>query len=629
LEGSYDKRPVNLLTSCIYYDLEDVSSDDVRRARAHAKGGHEFIAHGASWPIGIDGPQPSEVVSPRDFVYHEELMDWTSRLFAALEQSPAAPILSRPNGVSLLEIVRYKFLLEFAHVEQRWRALSEMARSGAERILWVAPRSRCRGLATLGGPNLPAELELCAAVKAPKERNPVYRFARSLARRMLDRLADHSARLMGRPLVPKSGKTAVFVEYFPNSAEVLLPVADALRRNHGVDVVWLATRRPVKQFLDRSGVSSVSLRRMSPIAHRRRERLGAAACSELRAALDGMSDELFCGTGSFKGKAYLLPAILERLLSSLNEATYWLDSLSEAIGHLGPQCVVSTTYSSIVGRAAALAGRSRDAHSVYVQHGIFPHRDYFTHFCNDMLLLWGDANRRTMVRNGIADSKIRVVGATIYDDLVQRIRPNRSGQFPKPGEPIRIAYFASRTGGLAVRYSTARQCLSTVAGAASQISNAHLTVKIHPGDKTGMAESVLRAFPDVAIVRQGKSQEVIRRCDVAIVVSSTTGLEACVADKPLIVLKVAGVPDYGPYPEYGAALQIDLNDPQSVQVLAEAIQSLADRPADLAALAEGRRRLVDDLLNGGTGNATELTAQAIADLVEHKNQPVWQLNAAN
>ena len=41
-----------------------------------------------------------------------------------------------------------------------------------------------------------------------------------------------------------------------------------------------------------------------------------------------------------------------------------------------------------------------------------------------------------------------------------------------------------------------------------------------------------------------------------IVVSSTTGLEACVAGKPLIVLEVSDESDAVPYASYGAAMRI-------------------------------------------------------------------------
>ena len=67
--------------NCIYYDLEDISSDDVRRARRRASGATEFIAHGAIWPPDAPGPRAGGSSEPRDFGYQEELMVWVNRLF--------------------------------------------------------------------------------------------------------------------------------------------------------------------------------------------------------------------------------------------------------------------------------------------------------------------------------------------------------------------------------------------------------------------------------------------------------------------------------------------------------------------------------------------------------------------
>ena len=262
---------------------------------------------------------------------------------------------------------------------------------------------------------------------------------------------------------------------------------------------------------------------------------------------------MFHGTGSLSGKSFLIPAMVEKLSSLLEESAFWLDSFLEAYNALRPRCVVSTTYSSTVGRAAALAARARNASSAFVQHGMFPDHDVFTNFCNDSLFVWGNANRQTMLRNGIADSRIKVVGAAIYDDLIRRERLNGPIRFPRAGEPLKVAYMASRTGGQVVSFSIARLQLMTVARAVSEIPNGQLTVKMHPGDNSRMIETFLQDCPGVRLIRDGSSQDVILQTDVVIVASSTTGLEACIADKPLVVLETKGLFEYNPYRKYGAA----------------------------------------------------------------------------
>jgi hypothetical protein len=627
--SSSAKNATHVKTSCIYYDLEEITPDDLNRARSCAPGAREFIARGAAWPDNVGGPLPSEVPNPREVGYHEELMKWIDRLFQALEQAEPDSALCHWNGVSLLEILRYRFLFDFAETEQRLRAVSEISKCGATRIIWVSPRRGADGMAAWAAREKSVELECLPAAHAANGRHPVLQLARSMARSAFDRLTNRISGMMNRaPKTPVAARgPIVFVEFYPSNVSVLVPVAHFLRDAYGLDVVWLAARKPVKKALEQLGVSSLGIRQLAPVAHCRGKGVTSTKRRELLSVLDRLPGELFFGTGNVSGRSYLLPGIYNQLVSLLNEAGFWLDALSEAFEHLRPTCTVSTSYSSIVGRAAAYAGQRQGARSAYVQHGLFPDCDYLTHICSDLLLLWGDANRRTMVRNGFTDERLKVVGPTIYDNLMQRCRTKSQNSFPKPGEPIRVAYLASRTAGSAVNYATAKHCLLTIVEAVSKVPNAHLTVKVHPGDKTGMVEGLLEAFPNVSVVLEESSQDVICQCDVAIVVSSTTGLEACMAEKTLIALEIQGVPDYGTYQEYGAAIQFTLGQPEAAQALADTIQSLASSRGKLDQLAGGRLRLVDDLLNGGTGNAIELTAAAIADLATGRTAMPRQINA--
>ena len=251
-------------------------------------------------------------------------------------------------------------------------------------------------------------------------------------------------------------------------------------------------------MLARHGIPSISLRRLTPNTSRTREHFGFKARAILKESLESLPNEIFRGTGSSPGKSFLLPVMFETLSNFLEESAFWLDSLLEAFGTLRPQCVVSTTYSSSIGRAAALAAREQNACSAFVQHGMFPDYDIFTDFCNDAMFVWGNANRQTLMRNGIIDSRIKVVGAAAYDGLIRRIRRDEPTIFRQPDGPLRIAYMASRTGGQVVGASVAKLHVSTVAKAVSQISNGQLTVKLHPSDNT----RIIRRVPEGLSKRQ-------------------------------------------------------------------------------------------------------------------------------
>jgi hypothetical protein len=605
------------LKSAIFYDLDDVSTDDVVRARAKAAGAQEFMSRGSIWPNAYAANCPHELPGSREFGYQQQLMDWVDRLFAALGETHAGHNGFDHQGISLFEVARFRFFLEIAAVEHRSRVLSEIVRDGAERIVWVAPPNSMDALTHFAA-GAPIGITLCPVSKATSRRNRFYQAARSTARRAIERITDLAYLLAKPPEISRdSARPIVFAEFFPNSAKVLIPVANELRERHQIDVVWLALRQPVHQLLRRFGIESVALQRLSPAAHWDRAALRTADRRRLQQALNEVPDDLYRGTGELPAKSYLRPAIERQFMATFDEAAHWIAVMCEAFDRLRPRCVVSTTYSNIVGRATACAARRAGSRSIYMQHGMFPDCDFFASFTNDLLLLWGEANRRTMLRNGIPDSQIQVVGATIYDDLIHRAEP-RNHQHADGDNTVRIAYLASRTGGLAVNASQAKRCCAVVAEAAARVSNSELTVKVHPGDKTGMLEAMAPKFPGLVLVKDGSSEDVIRQCDIAIVVSSTTGLEACIAGKPLIVLKVAGAPDYGPYEDYGAAAYVQLDDEHAADALAETIRKLTGDSSRAIDLEAGRHRLIDDLLNAGTGDATSRAATAIAKFSDHQ-----------
>ena len=60
----------------------------------------------------------------------------------------------------------------------------------------------------------------------------------------------------------------------------------------------------------------------------------------------------------------------------------------------------------------------------------------------------------------------------------------------------------------------------------STLPGAHLVVKVHPGDHTGVTERVLSGVRFATVALSGDSLDHLTKCDVAIITSSTTGLEA-------------------------------------------------------------------------------------------------------
>jgi len=354
---------------------------------------------------------------------------------------------------------------------------------------------------------------------------------------------------------------------------------------------------------------------MSVHTHRRAG-LNSAQRRAVRSALRELPDELFGGPAETGAREYLSAVLEPRILKAWNEAAYWVEAYHEVFSKLPGATLLSTTYSSSIGRAAALAARRFGGRAIFLQHGLFPRCSAYCSFCHDLLLMWGPNELRNLTDFGVDPQSIRITGSVIYDELTRRRTIGPSDSSPASGKTFEVALMASRTGGLMVSYAQAKSCLLAVAAAVGQLARAHLTVKLHPGDHTGMVPEEMRAFPQFRVVHDGNAQDVILQSDVVIVVSSTTGLEACVADKPLIVLDVFDDPNAVPYANYGAAVSVPIGAGNPTDQIARVLASVRDDVALRASLAEGRRRLLDDMLNGAAGDAVEQAATAVAEALD-------------
>ena len=612
------------MRACIYYDLDAIQRDDCLRARAFAGDNTlEIVPEGVAWPADMTGRSPERISSRRNLEYLEGITAWIERLREGLEAfSPGEPAWQR-HGISILEVARYCLMLNLAVWEHRWWAVTEVRRRWSpDRLYWVARPERqteVRDLQILFACASEGGMQVHFAGPAPTmARIRDLRYTLWKTRYTLTERITQTARTLVRPKewpVSNGKYRIVFTEYYPNSARASLPVARQLDTQPEIEVVWLAGRALVQEALSKLGVSSYLLQDMVSSQAILRGRLSAMERRTLYQAVRVLPERFFSGTAEgLIGRPYLSRVIRRELAACASQAVYWIEVYHDALGRLRPDVVVSTTYNSIPGRAAALAARAHGAKSAYMQHGILVSSYFNTYFCNDLIFVWGRYEQRNLLRFGHDESTVHVTGSPLYDEFIRRIQHQRTPPFPKPGEALRIAFMASRTGGTVSSVAVSRATLQAVAEAARSTAGAHLTVKVHPGDSTTLPEEVMRNYPEFRLVRSGNSQDVIMNSDLVIVVSSTTGHEACLADRPLIVLDLVGMQDHlgrTEYERYGAAILVT-----SAEELAPTIQRLQADETLQGELANGRRKLIDDMLNGGSGNAAELAAEVIRRCLE-------------
>lgn len=582
------------MSACIYYDLERVDVEQVAAARQRLPNAVEVFPTGSVRDPGVDAREVTP--SARDPLFRAQFYDWLERIFTHLRSSGDY----EHEGASLLEVARYSIFEGLAGEAQRWFALEDILRRFApEKILWVTPGEvpdpAVTGTVVVQHP-VGSERKLAPGVRETL-RERLYPMAQDV------RWLRHRAAALARRGLERA--PVVFAEYFPSAAIGMIPIAERLERELGERVLWLAGRESVVDVLRQHDVQSVLLPslarspRFYPLSLRR-----WALIRKLSRDLGSLPNEILVQATGVNGRGRALPALRRVFKTSISDAFFWTAAFGDAFDSLDPRLVVSSSYASDFGRASALVARRRGARSAYVQHGISPARSYDVSYCQDSILVWGRSVKKSLVTGGVPEASIQVVGAASLDELSRR-GAAASGELPAPGRPLRIAYMASRTAGSFVSAVAARMALAAIAGACELIPDAVLSVKLHPADHTGLVPKWLSEYPSARLATTKNAQELILANDLVVVVSSTTGLEACVARRPLVCLQIPGLSAEELYSDYGAALVFPLEGEDAPRRLALELDRFRESAEAQASLAAGRTRLLQDMLAGARGDGAE------------------------
>jgi hypothetical protein len=585
----------------VYYDVEGLTESARHAIHRERRVVNEIALNGLDLePLG--GAVLERLTSSKDLDWLDQLMCQVESLFCWLRRSRSGELLFR-NGGSLLDAARYRFLLEIAPWERRRQVAEQMAERGETALLWVTDR--------VGFSRAAARLLARRRGHTVEVRGT--RSAQQLARAAIDALYEASAPLVRRTRIALRKKRSrlaparvLFCEFFPNSVRALEPVARALSER-GISVRWLALRRSVATVLRERGFDVDDLDdnadRTALFAGELTPRESVWLTKAF--ARQDLADAWPMPTSSEAEKAFRL--VLRRCLGrALADAAHWSAMLHGVVSAYEPAVVASTTYSSVPGRAVALAARACGAKSIYVQHGVFPVHSVYADFLHEHLCLWGNQEATGLATLGADARTMHVTGSTLYDDLRSRSR-SRNRPFPSTPDRLRVAFLASRTSGAFVSADLGRRTMEAVASLADRFPGLAVTIKAHPGERTQVPEQVCHGRPNVTLLRGGSSQDVVIDHDVAIIVTSTTGFEAVVAERPLVVLRFTDDASPVDFVRHEAALEA-----RSADDLASVMLRLCEQPATHAGLARGRQRVCDDMLAGASGDA----ATRIADVIE-------------
>lgn len=237
------------------------------------------------------------------------------------------------------------------------------------------------------------------------------------------------------------------------------------------------------------------------------------------------------------------------------EFVFLINILSEEFERHKPAVVVLWEDFTPFERICAIVAKKAGAKSLVVQHGMFKpdtkNRDWIRGFAPltaDKIAVWSEKFKILLEEHKVLDSKIVVTGAPRFDALHNKTfnaKEFRQSIGIKPNEKI-IALFETL-------YMSKKQ-LETILEAAAEISSKfsnRVVIKIrlweNPAEYKWLEGKAI-------VLRDIDLPELLNALDTAIVATSTTGLEAMILGKPVILF--GGWQPFGnPYSSTSAVLK--------------------------------------------------------------------------
>jgi CDP-glycerol glycerophosphotransferase (TagB/SpsB family) len=148
--------------------------------------------------------------------------------------------------------------------------------------------------------------------------------------------------------------------------------------------------------------------------------------------------------------------------------------------------------------------------------------------------------------------------------------------------------------------------------AIQRLTNAQFIVKMHPFEtdrKTYLQILKKKRIKDYIILRKYDIHKLFLISDIVMTTYSTSGIEAIVLDKPLIIIRTGEQPKSVDYASYGAAIQAT-----GENQLFRAICQIYDDQKLMHRLAKGRKKFIEDYCHKVDGNTSYRISQLINSL---------------
>jgi hypothetical protein len=353
------------------------------------------------------------------------------------------------------------------------------------------------------------------------------------------KLAAHE-RMAIRPSGPPAPVDVVFWPCDITHVHALWPVEQALHAR-GISTRTMTCRYKILEPLRRHGNDVLYTLGAWPSVVRRGRREGHFRARRMMSTRPWKLRDLGGRSG------HELDAVVRHTLAVV------LPLIAETIGNtrkmlerVNPRVLVVGNDLTVEGRVGARVAAAHGVPSVVAMHGAISGDGLQSFHCADRILLYGDVHRQQLLRQGVDDERLAVVGAPHLDTL-----PRQSGQIHpvlqaqlnlRPGQPWILA--ATSGPGHRISHPHHELVVANLARLSRALPNVPVVVKLHRKD---LAAYYQQARKDCAgsrfyVVPHGASgfpddiNDWLQGCSIVLTGASTSAVDAMLMEVPVITM---------------------------------------------------------------------------------------------
>lgn len=251
-------------------------------------------------------------------------------------------------------------------------------------------------------------------------------------------------------------------------------------------------------------------------------------------------------------------------------------------------------------------------------------RSYMRHLHADKLAAMGEVIKNIYVESGVEPERIVATGIAHYDLLFKRDGEQDKQVLLGCGVDLSKKFVLFTTDNIA--FSETEKMLTGVIETILKMKDFQLVVKVHPAEDIALYQRMAEKYDSskICVVKDVDLYALITNCELLITKYSACGLEAMMADKPVVTINLPGQLTPVPYAEEGAALGVYHYEDIEPAIL----KALYDEETRIRFKA-GRDRFVRNWACAADGKASQRIVNLMKEMIDNQRTKARRLHAAS